>query len=321
MNLRHREQLAGNTSFFLLIFLIRTRAYRMYFESLGWRKNTSAISRRAQKHSVRCITSPISTTIESAFEAPQPSRLSLGQPPGTFPWQPVSDIDLPTQEAFAAIYGITFRTSGTDAKDILSLVQWAPPAVALQAVLLKWQSDGLYLKVSQDLILDNHYLFDVQFRTFSGGTIFQLIEEKVCSQEKLQLGRTCIEADLECHESQRQQYSNGTYPSPEFQSADAEPFWKRAYRAIEWVDAKRILLATATPKLVLESSFFVIAESFFKRYKKQLDGLKARYYPHILTSADVFLVRSKYLRLLEDLYGSMMELGLSWHKHAMSIIK
>ena len=210
----------------------------MHFESLGWRQNTSAISRRAQKRGARCITSPSSTNLEPAFEVPQPSRLPLGHPPDTFPPRSISDIDLPTQEAFAAIYGITFRTSGTDAKDILSLVQWAPPAVALQALLLKWQSDGLYLKVSQDLMLDNHYLFDVQFRTFSGGTIFLLIEEKVSSQEKLQLGRTCIEADLECRESQRQQYSNGTYPSPEFQSADSEPFWETAYRATEWVDAK-----------------------------------------------------------------------------------
>ncbi|PVH70755.1 hypothetical protein DL98DRAFT_577709 [Cadophora sp. DSE1049] len=302
-------------------FEASTRAYRMYFDSLGWKKNASVKSRRAQKRSVRCITTPIPTDTTL-----RPRGLSPRQVPGTIQSQFLSDINLSTQESFAALYGITLPLGVIDAKEVLSLVQWAPPAVGLQALLLKWQSDGSYLRVSQDLILDNHYRFDVQFRTFSGGTIFQLIEERVNTHERLQLGRACIEADLECRESQRQQYVNGIYPSPDFQSTESEPFWETAYKATEWHEAKRIFSAAAghsdfTPKLVLESSLFVVAESFFKRYKEQLDSLRARCYPHTLESEEVSVFRSRYMELLNDLNSPMMNVGLSWHKHAINIIE
>lgn len=298
-------------------FEASTRAYRMYFDSLGWKKNTSVKSRRAQKQSVRSMASQAAEPMQLE-QSPEQAAEDL---PTNRQSSSTTDISPSLRFHLLTVFGITISTGLVNAIEILSIIKGAPPLIGLQILLLKWQAGGPYLGAFQQYITDNLQRFDLQHRPTSW-SIFQAIEENIDNNEKFLIAKSCMEADLELCKLKSQGDINGTLLDSSLEQT--EPFWDKATTSASWIEARFHLIEGARsfiPKsdLLFSSAFIVIAENFLQRLKILIDSYMGRVDLNATETEEVAQARTEYLGILKDFDKGELEVETCWYKYALRV--
>jgi hypothetical protein len=100
-------------------------------------------------------------------------------------------------------------------------------------MLLKWQSEGSYLKAALSFLRTHSALFEIAHLTYAGTTIFKLVEEKVATEERFALTKACLEADLALPMSDR------------FATTMWKSFWRAACHSKSWQSAKSLFRSSS----------------------------------------------------------------------------
>lgn len=153
------------------------RAYRMKLDEWRLWKNNSKTERRNAKavtrHRSRNIEASgseksVSTSIVTGIQSP---------PPVDVPMAPVD---------FVEIYGVLVPSGPLDISDLLPLISnpCSRPLSGLEIILMKWKSDGKYLKAALNYLWDNRAFFPIYHHNQNGISIFHLIDTKLDYLEK-----------------------------------------------------------------------------------------------------------------------------------------
>jgi hypothetical protein len=170
--------------------MVRVRAYRMKLDEWRLWKNNSKTQRRNAKavtrHRSRNIEASgskksVSTSIVTGIQSP---------PPVDVPMTPVDSVE---------IYGVPVPSGPLDISDLLPLISSFSnrPECGLEIILMKWKSDGKYLKAALNYLWDNRAFFPIFHYTQDGTSIFQLFDTKLDYHEKFSLSKRCLEITFE----------------------------------------------------------------------------------------------------------------------------
>jgi hypothetical protein len=177
-----------------------------------WRlwKNNSKTERRNAK----AVTRHRSRNIEaSGSEKSVSTSIVTGirpRPPVDLPMTPVDSVE---------ICGVLVPSGPLDVSDLLPLISnfSHQPECGLEIILMKWKSDGKYLKAALNYLWDNRTFFCISQHTQDGTSIFQLFDTKLDYLEKFSLSKRCLEISFERVQRQSDQFfiyslQNGRIP-------------------------------------------------------------------------------------------------------------
>ena len=207
--------------------IIRVRAYRMKLDEWRLWKNNSKTERRNAK----AVTRHRSRNIEaSGSEKSVSASIVTGiqsPPPVDVPMTPVDSVE---------IYGVPVPSGPLDISDLLPLISnfYNRPTCGLEIILMKWKSDGKYLKAALNYLWDNRAFFCISHHTQDRTSIFQLFDKKLDYLEKFSLAKRCLEISFE-----RVQYQSDAslYIFPPTWTY----FWSNACALRSWDNVKKCL--------------------------------------------------------------------------------
>jgi hypothetical protein len=183
------------------------------------RRNAKAVTRhRSRNIEASGSERSVSTSIVTGIQSP---------PPVGVPMTPVDSVE---------IYGVPVPSGPLDTSDLLPLISnvYLRPEYGLEIILMKWKSDGKYLKAALNYLWDNRGSFPVFHYTQDGTSVFQLFDTKLDYLEKFSLSKRCLEIDFE-----QAQGIDGSLCHPYYPEWKA--LWRKACALRSWDDVKKCL--------------------------------------------------------------------------------
>jgi hypothetical protein len=248
--------------------MVRVRAYRMKLDEWRLWKNNSKTERRNAKavtrHRSRNIEASgseksVSTSIVTGIQSP---------PPVDVPMTPVD---------FVEIYGVLVPSGPLDISDLLPLISnpYCRPLSGLEIILMKWKSDGKYLKAALNYLWDNRGFARIDYQTQDETSIFHLIDTKLDSLEKFSLSKRCLEIDFELAQGLPEEFRFVVYP-------EWKALWRKACALRSWDDVKKCLnMISDDPEfsgrhLFTSTALPFLAEKLLQKNMELLEQWKTR---------------------------------------------
>ncbi|KAF8848684.1 hypothetical protein BDZ45DRAFT_262037 [Acephala macrosclerotiorum] len=220
--------------------------------------------------------------------------------------------------------------SGRVRVDQLVKFLWAKiPAAQLdeclfESLLLKWQTDGTYLKAALGLLPDYHVFSLLQF---SGGNIFEVIEDRVGTvQERHVLVKACLKRTLDTVSSGERK---DCYGLDEWSLTfyDWQKILADAAKAVEWAEVNDIIDVYGRGADAIGASFValapvVIAEDILDRGMTSLKDMMRKKDLGFDDEQRFRAVRDQYTKVLEDFFiprPPELDLDRSYYKFALEM--
>jgi hypothetical protein len=191
--------------------------------------------------------------------------------------------------------GISIPEGPLSAAQCFRLVEGCASAnTMLEVLLLKWQSDGAYLKTAVNIIKGYSKILNIARPTCNNDNIFHMIDEAVDFKEKICLTRACLRADVEY----RYRWFNEELP-------DWVKSWRLAMNNL-WENSKEDLRKPCfSPEIMgkcfLSCALLIVAEEWLEFWQENILGLLEQCdHLEFLTDEDSRMWRRRYLEILDD---------------------
>ncbi len=174
----------------------------------------------------------------------------------------------------------------------------SPVNLMLEALLLKWQPDGAFLKTAIENLKKEFAVLHLEMPTSDGENMFHLIDRSLKNEEKTSMIKECLRAD-----SIRPRLIPVTL---ELQLPAWLSSWRAALRKSSWDDTKAELRNHCNFPDVLGRSFLpcaliVAAEKRLRSCGYRLEELRFRLsHADFLQHSDSHLYCRKYMDILQD---------------------
>jgi hypothetical protein len=291
--------------------MVRVRAYRMKLDEWRLWKNNSKTERRNAKtvtrHRSRNIEASgseksVSTSIVTGIQSP---------PPVDVPMTPVDSVK---------IYGVLVPIGPLDISDLLPLISnaYSRPLSGLEIILMKWKSDGKYLKAALNYLWDNRAFSPIYHHTQDGTSIFHLIDTKLDYLEKFSLSKRCLEIDFELFQGIDERLGFEIYP-------EWKALWRKACALRSWDDVKKCL-NMISPEfsgryLFKSTALPFLAEKLLQKNSELMEQWRAR--GAFITASEAELVITplrESIDILSSFKRDKFDIDTIWYKRFLQFL-
>jgi hypothetical protein len=269
------------------------------------RRNAKAVTRhRSRNIEASGSEKSVSTSIVTGIQPP---------PPVDLPMTPVDSVQ---------IYGVPVPSGPLDISDLLPLISqfYHRPECGLEIILMKWKSDGKYLKAALNYLWDNRTFFCISRHTRDGTSIFQLFDTKLDYLEKFSLSKRCLEINFE--RVQRQSDAILYLFPPKWTYS-----WSNACALRSWDSVKKCLnMSSDDPMFSGQYLFNSVALPFLaeKLLQKNLELLEQWRTRGALVTANEAEIAITPLResmdILSSFKGDKFDIDMIWYKRFLQFL-